>query len=102
MNKTELIAAVAEHADIDRKTAAKAIDAVLAVVPMAVAAGDQVSIVGFGSWEAVHRPARTARNPQNGEAIEVPETWAPKFKAGSAFRGLVAASESLKAQRVEA
>jgi DNA-binding protein HU-beta len=95
MNKTELIAAVAEHTGLDRKDVAKAIDGLLDVIPMAVAAGEQVTLIGFGSFEAAHRPARNGRNPQTGEAIEIPAAWAPKFKAGSAFKGLVAESKSL-------
>lgn len=97
MNKTELIAAVAEHADLDKKTVAAALDGLLAVIPMAVAAGDKVAIVGFGSFEAAHRPARTGRNPQTGEAIDIAESWVPRFSAGSAFKGLVAESRPLTA-----
>ena len=95
MNKAQLIAAVAEHTETDKKTVAKVLDGLLDVVPMAVAAGEQVSIVGFGSFEATHRPARTGRNPQTGGQIEIPAAWVPKFKAGSAFKGLVSDSTSL-------
>lgn len=95
MNKAELVGAVAEHANLPKSTVAAALDGLLAVIPMAVAAGDQVAIVGFGNFEAVHRPARTGRNPQTGDPVDIAETWTPKFRPGSAFKGVVAASRAL-------
>ncbi|MER7131344.1 HU family DNA-binding protein [Streptosporangium saharense] len=94
MNKTELIAAVAEHADLDKKTIAKALDATLDVVQLAVAAGDPVAIIGFGTFETVERSERTGRNPQTGAEIRIPASKAPKFRPGSTFKGLVADSKS--------
>lgn len=96
MNKRELIDAVAEHTGCTKAEVTRVLDGFLDVVPMAVAAGDKVAIPGFGSFEAAYRPARSARNLHTGERIEVAASWSPKFKAGSAFKGLVGASESLK------
>ncbi|MER5622532.1 HU family DNA-binding protein [Streptosporangium sp. NPDC002544] len=96
MNKSELIAAVAEHIDgVDKKTVTKVLDGLLDVIPMAVAAGEQVEVKGFGTFEASERSARTGRNPQTGEPLDIPASWGPKFRPGSAFKSLVAASKSL-------
>lgn len=94
MNKSQLIAAVAEHVELPKAVTAKVVDGLLDVIPMAVAAGEQVTLTGFGSFEAVHRPARPGRNPQTGEPVQIAETWVPKFRAGAAFKGLVAQSKS--------
>lgn len=96
MNKSELVAAVTEHIDgVDKKTVAKVLDGILDVIPMAVAAGDPVEIKGFGTFEIAERAARTGRNPQTGEPLEIAASRGPKFKPGSAFKSLVAASKSL-------
>lgn len=94
MNKAELIAAVAEHAEIDRKTVAKVLDSLTDVIPLAVAIGEKISILGFGTFEAAYRPARTGRNPQTGEPLNIAESWTPKFTAGGTFKGLVKDSKS--------
>lgn len=96
MNKTQLIALAAAHADLDKKTVAKVIDGLLTVVPMAVAAGEQVSLVGFGTFEAVRREARTGRNPQTGEPVEIPATRVPKFRPGTRFKDAVAKGARLE------
>lgn len=100
MNKAELVIAIAEHTEIDRKTVAKVLDGMLVVLPMAVAAGDQVTLVGFGTFEATHRAARTGRHPQTREPLEIAASWTPKFSAGSGFKGLVSASEALKKRKL--
>jgi len=89
MNKTELIAAVAEKSGLSKKDASAAVDAVLASIKEAVAAGDKVQLVGFGTFETRARGARTARNPRTGDAIEIAASKAPSFKAGSAFKDAV-------------
>ncbi|MFO7252538.1 MAG: HU family DNA-binding protein [Actinomycetes bacterium] len=88
MNKRELVEAVAGRLG-DKKAATEAVNAVLDVIQHAVAGGDKVSITGFGAFEMVHKPARTARNPSTGEPIEVPESWVPRFRPGTDFKELV-------------
>ncbi|MFF3443677.1 HU family DNA-binding protein [Streptosporangium sp. NPDC002721] len=96
MHKSELVAAVTEHVDgVDKKTVAKVLDGLLDVIPLAVAAGEQVEIKGFGVFEASERSARAGRNPQTGEPMEIPASWGPKFRPGATFKGLVSASKSL-------
>lgn len=89
MNKRELIDTIAEHAGVTKADVAKVLDGILDVIPMAVAAGERIEIKGFGTFEAIHRPARTGRNPQTGAPLEIAESWAPKFSPGSTFKGLV-------------
>jgi DNA-binding protein HU-beta len=88
MNKKELVDTIAERVG-DKKTATEAVNAVLDAIQSAVATGDKVSITGFGAFEMVHKPARTARNPSTGAEINVAESWAPKFRPGSDFKELV-------------
>ncbi|MER6831302.1 HU family DNA-binding protein [Streptosporangium sp. NPDC000563] len=88
MNKKELVDAIADRVG-DKKTATEAVNAVLDAIQTAVASGDKVSITGFGAFEMVHKPARTARNPSTGAEIHVAESWGPKFRPGSDFKELV-------------
>lgn len=88
MNKRELVDAIADRVG-DKKTATEAVNAILEAIQKAVASGDKVSITGFGAWERVHKPARTARNPSTGAEIKVAESWGPKFRPGSDFKELV-------------
>lgn len=88
MNKRELVQAVAARVG-DNKTAAEAVNAIIEAVQKAVAAGDKVAIVGFGSFEMVYKPSRAARNPSTGALIQVAESWVPKFRPGSDFKELV-------------
>lgn len=83
MHKTDLIDAIAQRLRLDRQQVAATIDAFTAVVTYTVASGEDVVLTGFGKWTRAHKPARTARNPRTGEPVQVPETWAPKFKAGT-------------------
>ena len=89
MNKTELIAKVAEDADLTKKQAAAAVDAALNAVMAAVAEGEKVALVGFGTFERKHRDTRMGLNPRTGEAVEIPAADAPSFKAGKAFKDKV-------------
>lgn len=90
MNKTELIAEVANKAGLSRKDAEKALDAVVETITEAVVKGDKVQLVGFGSFETKQREARTGRNPKTKETIEIPATRVPVFKAGKALKDAVA------------
>ncbi|WP_283134173.1 HU family DNA-binding protein [Rhizohabitans arisaemae] len=88
MNKRELVDAISGRVG-DKKTANEAVNAILETIQHEVAKGEKVAITGFGAFEKVHRPARTARNPASGEAIKVAESWAPKFRAGADFKAAV-------------
>src|SRR5260221_14597616 len=89
MNKAQLIEAVADKLGLSRKDAGDAVDTARDAIVAQVAAGTKVSIPGFGSFEKVDRPARTARNPRTGEAVKVKKSSAPKFKAGQGFKDIV-------------
>ena len=88
MNKTEFIAAVAAKEGLEKKTAEKAVNAVIACD--ALAAGDKIQIAGFGTFEVRERAAKTARNPRTGETIDVPACKVPAFKAGKGLKDKVA------------
>ncbi len=89
MNKTELIDAVASSADISKADATRAVDAVVDNITEALRKGDSVTLVGFGTFEVRERSARTGRNPQTGETIQIKASKAPAFKAGKAFKDAV-------------
>jgi DNA-binding protein HU-beta len=89
MNKGELIDAVAAAADLSKADAAAAVDAVVATVTDTLKKGEQVSIIGFGTFSVKERAARTGRNPQTGQAIEIKASKAPGFKAGKALKDAV-------------
>ena len=90
MNKTELVAAVAAKTEMSKKNAEKAVSAVLETVAETLAAGEKVQLVGFGTFEAREREARTAKNPRTGETVEVAASRVPAFKAGQALKNKVA------------
>ena len=92
MNKSELVAAVANRTGQDPKQVAAIIAATLETVQAAVAAGDTVQIIGFGSFERRFREARTAPNPRGGDPVQVPARHAPAFKPGSTFKQAVGAA----------
>lgn len=89
MNKTELIAAVAEKSELSKKDAEKALAAVLASVEEALVAGDKVQLIGFGTFEVKARAARQGHNPSTGETIEIAASKVPSFKAGAALKTAV-------------
>ena len=89
MNKTELIAAIAAKADINKKDAAKALDALMDTITETLKAGDKIALTGFGSFEVRERPERTGRNPQTKETITIPASKVPAFKAGAALKNAV-------------
>lgn len=86
MNKTELIAAIAEKAEISKKDSEKALKAFTDVVTDQLKRGDKVQLVGFGTFEVSERAAREGRNPQTGKTMKIEACKAPKFKAGKALK----------------
>lgn len=89
MNKAELIQAVAAKAELDKKTADKAVNAVLDAITETMAAGDKVQLIGFGSFEVRERAEKQARNPRTGEVVTAPACKVPAFKAGAALKTVV-------------
>jgi DNA-binding protein HU-beta len=89
MNKAELIDAVAEATDLSKADAEKATNAVLDSIIDVLGKGDQVTLVGFGTFSVRDRAARTGRNPQTGETIQIKASKSPGFKAGKAFKDAV-------------
>lgn len=90
MTKTELINEVANKTEMTKKDSEKAVSAVLESITDALAAGDKVQLVGFGTFEVRDRAAREGKNPATGEAISIPATKVPAFKAGKALKEAVA------------
>jgi DNA-binding protein HU-beta len=89
VNKTELIASVAEKAGMTKKDAEKAINALFSSVEDALAKDDKVQIIGFGTFEVKSREARKGRNPQTGNEITIPASKTPVFKAGKGLKDVV-------------
>lgn len=89
MNKSELIATIAENANISKTAAEKALSTVLETVTDQLAKGESVALVGFGTFQVTERAARTGRNPQTGAAIQIPASKNPSFKAGKALKDAV-------------
>ena len=89
MTKGDLVNEIAASSGISKAAAEKALNAVIDAITRALARGDKVSLVGFGTFEVSERAARSGRNPRTGETIEIPASKAPKFKAGKALRDAV-------------
>lgn len=89
VNKTELVDAVAEKADLSKASAARAVDAVLESISGSLSQGDQVALIGFGTFLVRDRAARTGRNPRTGESIEIAAAKIPAFKPGKALKDAV-------------
>ena len=89
MNKTELIAAVAEKAEISKKDAEKALKTFTDTVAEELKKGEKVQLVGFGTFEVSQREAREGRNPRTGETMKIAATRMPKFKAGKALKDMM-------------
>ncbi len=89
MNKSELIDAVAEEADISKAAAGRAVDAMVNAVTNALKARDQITLVGFGTFLVKERAARSGRNPPTGETIQIEASAMPTFKAGKALKDAV-------------
>ena len=90
MNRQELVDKIAEAAGLSKKDSGDALDATLAAIGDALAEGDKVSLVGFGSFEARQRAARDDKNPQTGEKIKIAAKTVPAFKAGAGLKAKVA------------
>lgn len=90
MNKTDLVATVAEKAGLTKKSASDVVDAVFDTISEALAAGDKVTLVGFGTFEVRERAARRGVNPSTKEPIEIPACKVPAFKAGKGLKDAVA------------
>jgi len=86
LNKTELIAKVAEKTELTKKDATKAVDAVFASISESLQSGDKVQVIGFGNFEVRERAARKGRNPQTGEEIDIPASKVPAFKPGKGLK----------------
>jgi len=89
MNKSELIDAISESAELTKAEAGRAVDAVVSVISKALKNGDSVTLVGFGTFEVRKRGARTGRNPRTGEEIKIKAANNPAFKAGKALKDAV-------------
>ena len=99
MNKSELIAALAEKAEFTKKDAEKALNAFVDTVSASLAKGDKVQLIGFGTFDVKKRPARTARNPRTGAEIKIAASKAPAFKAGKALKDKVNTPAKKKAKK---
>ncbi len=86
MNKSELIEAIAQNADISKAAAGKALDGMIEAVTSALKSGDTVTLVGFGTFYVGERAERNGRNPKTGEALVIPAAKTPKFRAGKALK----------------
>jgi DNA-binding protein HU-beta len=89
MNKTDLINAIADHAEISKADAGKAVDALFEVVGKALKKKDKVSLVGFGTFMVRERAARSGRNPKTGDTIKIKASKTPAFKAGKALKDML-------------
>jgi len=86
VNKNDLIASVADSAGLSKSDASNAVDAVLQAITDGLAGGGEIRLVGFGTFSVANRAATTGRNPRTGEAIQIPASKQPKFKAGAPLK----------------
>ena len=96
MNKSELLAAIAEKTNQSKAATGEFLDAAIAVIETAVSSGDPVALVGFGTFKAAPRAAREGKNPKTGEKIKIPATIVPRFTAGACFKAKVATGKAKK------
>lgn len=89
MNKQDLVKKIAHDAEVTQRQASVMVDSMINIVMEAVANGEKVQLLGFGTFEAKQRAARVGRNPSTGEAVEIPETVIPVFKPGQEFKEMV-------------
>ena len=89
MNKGELVAALAAKTDLSKKDSEAALNGLIEVISDTIAKGEKVQLIGFGTFEAKNRPARTARNPRTGAEVKIAASQAPAFKAGKALKDKV-------------
>lgn len=86
MNKAQLIDSIAQQADVNKKQASAALDALTSIISQTLASGDNVALVGFGTFKVSDRAARSGRNPQTGETIQISAVRVPSWKAGKAIK----------------
>jgi len=96
VNKSELIEIVAKETELSKAAVEKALAAVIGAVTKAVSKGDSVTLIGFGSFKASKRAARTGRNPQTGKELKIAATTVPRFTAGATFKAAVAGKKAAK------
>ena len=89
MNKSELITAIAEHANLTKADAGRALDSLIKTIETTLKAGDSVALIGFGTFEVKARAERSGRNPQTGEVITIAASKVPSFKAGKSLKDAV-------------
>lgn len=89
MNKQDLINAIAKETGLTKRDSTAALDATIKTIVKALSKGEDVQLIGFGKFEVRNRAARKGRNPQTGEAIQIPATKAPAFRAGKALKEVV-------------
>jgi DNA-binding protein HU-beta len=89
MNRTELVAAVAEKTELSKKDAEKAVKALIDIITEEMTKGEKVQLVGFGTFEVNERAAREGRNPRSGETVAIAASKSPKFKAGKALKDAI-------------
>ncbi len=102
MNKSELVKSLAEKAEMTQKDAAKVLDAVVDTIQQALANGEKVQIIGFGSFEVRDRKERKVISPATGQEIKVPATRVPAFKPGKSLKEAVVAKKAVKAKPAKA
>ncbi|MDP2759774.1 MAG: HU family DNA-binding protein [Sideroxyarcus sp.] len=96
MNKSDLIEALATKADLSKADAGRALDVLINEIVMAVAKGDSVALIGFGTFKPAARAAREGKNPRTGEKLKIAATTVPKFSAGTTFKQAVASKGKAK------
>ena len=89
MNKNELVSAVAEKADLSKQQAGTAVDAIFEIIQEVMAKGDDIRLVGFGTFSVSHRAASKGRNPSTGAEVDIPARNVPKFAAGKGLKDAV-------------
>jgi DNA-binding protein HU-beta len=89
MNKADMIEQIAQAAEISKSAAERAVDALVTAVKTSLKKGEEVTLVGFGTFLVGARKARTGRNPKTGETINIPASKAPKFRAGKALKDAI-------------
>ena len=89
MNKAQLIEKVAQECEMTKAETERMLDSTIDIIRKAVKKGDDVKLVGFGTFTKTKRKARTGRNPQTGKAIKIPAAWHPKFRPGTEFKSLL-------------
>jgi DNA-binding protein HU-beta len=94
MNKSELIEALSAKTDVSKAAAGKSIEALVEIITAAVAKGNDVALIGFGTFKAAKRAARTGRNPATGAVLKIAASTVPKFSAGAAFKAAVSGKKA--------